>query len=172
MEEFVEENDGPEPEWMPPEQPPPVRDLKDLSEDPLRHIYLFAKGHYVRTYDFKLGMPEPMLCDVIRIIERAYGLKEVSTDDVFKILLPAVWDSIHGLLDFQEMFLFLRTQLLNIEKQQELTLIGADEALCKMCLVILGIRVTAEELILGMPDANILTPMSVNQKNYRRKNNG
>lgn len=166
-EEPTDVDDGPEPEWAPPEDPPVKKDPRDLSENPIRHFYLFAKGHYQRSLG-KNGV-EPMLIDCLKIMERAYGIKECDPEDFFKLILSEVWHSIAGPTDFETMFLFLRTQLMNVDKQPEITLIGADEALCKMCMVIMGIRVTVGELILGSPDPDVLNVINGDPKKYRRK---
>jgi hypothetical protein len=172
-EEPIDVDDGPEPEWAPPQEVESVvvKDPRDLSEDPIRHVYLFAKGHYQRSYDEKARVVAPMIEDLIRIMERAYGMEKCSPEDALKIIIPHVWDSMAGPQDFETMLMFLRTQVINIDKQEELKLMYIDEALCKMCLVIMAIRVTNGVLILGPADPKILTPTDgMAKKNFRRKN--
>jgi hypothetical protein len=172
MEEFIEEDDGPEPDWGPPdEEVVPVKDPRDLTQDPIRHVYLFAKGHYQRSYDLQNHIVAPMIEDLIRIMERAYGLEKCSPEEALKIIMPHVWDSIAGPVDFEEMILFLRQQVINIDKQEELKLMFIDEAICKMCMVVMAIRVTNGVLELGTPDPKILTPTNpMLKKKFRRKN--
>jgi hypothetical protein len=141
--------------------------MNDLSGNPIRHLFLFAKGHYQRSFDFKHGL-EPMLCDVLTIIHRAYGINDPTPEDAFKLMLPWVWDSLSGAVDFQEMIMFFRNLILHVNENEEVTLIGADEAICQMMLVIMAIRITKDELELGMPDTNIMV-CNNNRKDYPRK---
>ena len=111
--------------------------MMDLTENPIRHVFLFAKGHYQRTYNREYGN-EPMIIDLMALIERAYGLDTCSPDDAFKIMLPWVWDSLGGPVDFHEMIMFLRMQFNYIDQNMEVKLVGIDEALCRMMLVMMA----------------------------------
>ena len=110
-----------------------------------------------------------MLVDVIEIVRKAYQIVDQPTpEDAFILMSPWVFDSLGGPLDFQEMFTFLRKLFAHIDKNDELKLMGIDEAICQTFLVMLGIRMTKDEVLLGSPDPNIY-PVTGDGKNYARK---
>jgi hypothetical protein len=151
--------------------PEPITEAVDLIDNPIRHIFLFATGHYVRSVGEDLST-EPMIIDVMKIVERAFDLKDPSNDDIFKLILPWAWSSLGGPMDFQEMILFLRRLYENIGANHEIELAGVDEGICQMLLVILGIRYTKDSLILGYPDPKILPVVSGDNRKYRRREEG